>query len=288
MTVSRPLLAWRFATGYHRGIHKRHVAVTASRSAIREPSEPVRVLQVTDPHLFADVDGSLRGTKTYASLASVLAHIVDAGWPADLVVMTGDLIQDDTREAYDRLIELMEPLGLPVYCIPGNHDVRELMREALSRRPFHYCDSVVIGNWLITGIDSCVDGDAGGRVSAAELDRLEALLGDTDAEHVMVCLHHPPLPVGSKWLDAVGLHNGADFADLIARAGNVRVAIFGHVHQDFDQEYDSVRIIGTPSTCRQFEPLVDEFALDDNPPGYRRITLYADGSLDSELIWVAP
>jgi len=194
--------------------------------------------------------------------------------------MTGDVIQDNTRAAYDRFRELMTPLQLPIYCVPGNHDVRELMRDAVSDAPFHYCESVYIGNWLITGIDSCVSGKASGRVDDDELDRLKKLLTTNEAEHVMICLHHPPLPVGSKWLDQVGLKNSDEFLGRIARPGNVRATIFGHVHQAFEGEHESIRIIGTPSTCSQFMVASDEFALDDNPPAYRKISLYADGSIE--------
>lgn len=236
--------------------------------------------------MFADSESSLRGTVTHLSLSRVIEHITDANWPADLVAMTGDLIQDDSRAAYDRFCELMSGLELPVYCVPGNHDVRELMRDAVSRDPFHYCGSVQIGNWLITGIDSCLDGAAGGRVDDEEMERLAKILAATGAEHVLICLHHPPLPVGSKWLDQVGLRNGEEFLRMIAQPGSVRAAIFGHVHQAFEGEHDSIRIIGTPSTCRQFEVASDEFALDDNPPAYRRLVLNPDGSLDNELIWV--
>ena len=102
----------------------------------------------------------------------------------------------------------------------------------------------------------------------------------------MVCLHHPPLTVGSQWLDSVGLQNAAEFLALISRCANVRVAIFGHVHQNVDVLHDSIRIIGTPSTCRQFKPGSDEFALDDNAPAYRRISLAADGTIEEELVWL--
>lgn len=248
--------------------------------------DPVRILHVTDPHLFADAEGSLRGTVTQATLAAVLADIDRQGWPADLVAMTGDLIQDDSAAAYDRFVDIMRPLGLPIHCIPGNHDVREIMREKLAGEPFSYCDAVEINNWLITGIDSCLDGDAGGRVSNDELERLASQLRSTAAAHVAVLLHHPPLPMNSKWLDTVGLHNATGFLDLITAAGNVRTAIFGHVHQQFDEMYESVRIIGTPSSCAQFLPGSDDFALDDKPPAYRRIILNEDGTIDSELIWL--
>ncbi len=246
------------------------------------------MLHVTDPHLFADSESSLRGTVTHSSLERVLQHIAASGWPADLVAMTGDLIQDDSRQAYDRFCDLMATLDLPVHCVPGNHDVRELMRDALSKEPFHYCASVHVKNWLITGIDSCVGGEAGGRIDDEEMDRLARTLADSRAEHVLICLHHPPLPVGSKWLDRVGLKNGEEFLRMIAQPGNVRAAIFGHVHQAFSEEYESIRIIGTPSTCRQFKVGSDEFALDDNPPAYRRLSLHADGRIENELVWLEP
>lgn len=153
--------------------------------------------------------------------------------------------------------------------------------------PFYYCESVKIGKWLITGIDSCVDGEAGGRISDAELGRLQQVLDTEDAEHIMICLHHPPLPVGSAWLDQVGLDNSDAFFEVIASNPNVRAAVFGHVHQPFDQTHRNVRIIGTPSTCAQFKPGSHEFALDQRPPGYRQIALHENGTIETELVWLA-
>lgn len=248
---------------------------------------PVRILQVTDPHLFADAGGELRGVVTHATFSAVVDDIRNEGWPADLVAVTGDIVQDDSAAAYERFREIITPLELPVHCIPGNHDVRRLMQEALSAPPFYYCDSVRKNDWLIAGIDSCVEGGAAGEVSREELTRLEKMLAATDAAHVAVFLHHPPLPVGSRWLDTVGLGNASDFLHAVTTAGNVRLVVFGHVHQAFDQMHGAVRIVGSPSTCAQFKPLSDTFALDDKPPGYRRISLCADGSVDTDLLWVS-
>jgi len=199
---------------------------------------------------------------------------------------TGDLIQDESLDAYANFCQQLKILDLPVYCVPGNHDVRPLMREALSGPPFHYCDSVEIGDWLIEGIDSCVGGEAGGHVGDADLERLESIATRTRAAHVMICLHHPPVPMDSAWLDTVGLDNGREFIASMASSGIVRLAIFGHVHQAYDAEHSGIAIIGTPSTCRQFAQHSDEFAVDDNPPAYRRLNLYADGRCEHELVWV--
>ncbi len=247
----------------------------------------VRILHITDPHLFADSAGELRGTNTYDSLAAVLEHFRASGWTADLVVATGDIIQDDSAEAYQRFRELLEPVGLPVYCIPGNHDVRPLMRDALAERPFRYCETRQLGNWLLFGIDSCRgEGHAGGAVDAAEMDRLEAAVKASEAEHVLVCIHHPPVPMNSRWLDEVGLDNAAELMTRLQALERVRAVLFGHVHQAYDEQHGNVRVVGTPSTCRQFQPGSDTFAVDDRPPAYRRIGLAADGTFDTELVWI--
>ncbi len=246
----------------------------------------MRILHLTDPHLFADAKGDLRGTVSYASLRAVLDHYREGDWHADLAVVTGDLIQDDSAGAYDHFCQLLGTLQLPVYCVPGNHDVRQLMRNAIAEPPFHYCESLLSNNWLIVGIDSCVSGQAGGHLEDAELARLKAEIATTSVPNVMVCLHHPPVRMGSKWLDTVGLDNGTEFLEIIAVSGKVRLAIFGHVHQPYDADHGGVRIVATPSTCRQFAQGSDDFAVDENPPAYRRISLHADGSYEHELVWL--
>jgi 3',5'-cyclic-AMP phosphodiesterase len=169
--------------------------------------------------------------------------------------------------------------------VPGNHDIRGMMREELQGEPFHYCSSLEVNNWLIAGIDSSVEGQAAGSLEASELERLDRLLDSSRAEHVMICLHHPPLPVGSRWLDELALQNADEFLELANASGKVRLVVFGHVHQAFDDVYRSLRIIGTPSTCRQFAADSDRFAVDDKPPAYRRIELYARGGVDTEVVW---
>ena len=243
-------------------------------------------MHLTDPHLFADTAGDLRGTVTYASLRAALDHYRRNEWRADIVISTGDLVQDDSAGAYRHFCELLGALALPVYCVPGNHDVRAVMQEVLADHQFNYCTSIEHGNWLIASIDSCVAGKAGGHIAATELDRLDAEISRSGMPHVMVCLHHPPVQMGSKWLDSVGLTNADEFLARASASGTVKLALFGHVHQPCEAEHGGITILGTPSTCRQFTPRSDTFAVDENPPAYRRVTLYTDGRFEHELIWV--
>lgn len=217
----------------------------------------------------------------------MLQHYQASDWRAHRVLVTGDLIQDDSPEAYERFRDLMLPLDLRVHCVPGNHDVRDIMRALCCRPPFSYCAYEEIGDWLMVGIDSCITRDAGGAVTGEELERLSDIVDGSSAKHVMVSLHHPPVPMGSRWLDSVGLRNGDEVLERLQSLRRVRIAAFGHVHQEYDADHDGVRIIATPSTCRQFKQGSDDFAVDDNPPAYRRIALNADGSVDTELVWVS-
>jgi Icc protein len=209
-----------------------------------------------------------------------------ADWRAHRVLVTGDLIQDDSAEAYARFRELMLPLKLRVHCIPGNHDVRDLMKAVCCRPPFSYCAYEEIGDWLLVGIDSCVTDDAGGAVSDDELNRLSDIVARSSARHVLVALHHPPVPMGSEWLDTVGLRNGNEFLEHLIKLNRVRATIFGHVHQEYDDDYHGIRVLATPATCRQFKPETEKFAVDDRPPAYRRIVLGPGGDIETELVWV--
>lgn len=216
----------------------------------------------------------------------MLNHYHAGDWQAERALITGDLIQDDSSEAYDRFRELLLPLNMRMHCVPGNHDVRELMRPICSRPPFSYCATEEVRDWLLLGLDSCVSDGAGGEISDAELDRLDDTINVSHAKHVLVCLHHPPVRMGSAWLDTVGLKNGDELFKRLGSSGRVRQLIFGHVHQPYDKEHHGIRVVGTPSTCRQFTPGSDEFDVDDRPPAYRRITLHSDGHCENELIWV--
>lgn len=244
---------------------------------------PLKVLQLTDPHLFADRERALRDTVTWESLSAAIEHYRSGAWQADLVYLTGDLVQDDSRQAYQNVRALVDEIGLPVHVVPGNHDVPELMREQLP--DYAWCSTIDTAGWRIVGIDTHEPGVASGCIGAAELERLREVLADSQRP-VAIFMHHPPVDLDSKWLDGVGLVDRADFLEVAGESGKVRLVVFGHVHQAFDNMDPEFRIIGTPSTGRQFKPGSRKFAVDDRPPAYRQLEFGEDGSFDTRLIWV--
>src|SRR5579863_1729898 len=244
----------------------------------------VRLLQLTDPHLFASPQGDLRGINTLASLQRVIAHASVRKLNLDAVLCTGDIVNDEPA-GYAHFAHELGSFGKPVYCIPGNHDDPARLRRALAAPPFQVGGHVDLGAWRVILVDSCVPGQAGGRISKLELQALEAALTDSK-RYAMVCVHHHPVAMASRWLDAVGIENADEFFAVLDAHPQVRAISWGHVHQSFDARRHGVRLLATPSTCAQFLPLSDAFAVDARPPGYRRLTLHPDGTLETDVVWV--
>jgi 3',5'-cyclic-AMP phosphodiesterase len=243
---------------------------------------PARLVQITDSHLFADPGGKLLGLTTRSSFEAVLALALGEGAPADALVMTGDLVHDESPEGYDYLSGVLEATGLPCYCIPGNHDRPDLMGQRLGAAAMGQVDSRQLGPWSLLFLDSTRPGQEGGLLAGEQLDWLDGLLAKNPAPS-LVFLHQHPISVRSAWMDTMDVANGAELIALCDRHPNVRALVFGHIHQELDAERGGYRILGAPSTCVQFLPESDDFALDTRPPGYRELLLYPDGRLET---WV--
>jgi Icc protein len=248
----------------------------------------LKILQITDTHLHAAADSRMRGVTTYATLLAVLEHAQrDPRWPVDAILATGDIVQDESRAGYERFRAVLEPLGVPVYTIPGNHDDPKLMSEMLTSGSFHLGGELRHGPWSVVLLSTFLAGEDAGGLGPARLQGLRQALAAHAGQHILVAMHHHPLPMGSTWLDGVALRDAPAFWSVIDAHASVRAVVCGHVHQAADRTRNNVRFLSTPSTCAQFLPGSDFFALDDRPPGMRWLELHDDGRIETEVSWVA-
>jgi Icc protein len=245
----------------------------------------VRLLHFTDLHLFGAATARLRGIPTLESATAALAHARARHWPPEAVLVSGDIVHDDPR-GYAQFQRLFAALGPPVLCLPGNHDDPDAMRRALDHPPFVTQGYADVGLWRIVLLDSVQPGQAGGALDASRLTALEEALAQAGERPELIALHHHPVPMGSRWLDQVALAEPDALFAVLDRHPGVRGIVWGHVHQSFDAQRNGVRLLATPSTCAQFRPRTEQFALDPLPPAYRTLVLHADGAIDSQLHWV--
>lgn len=239
---------------------------------------PVHVVQLTDAHLFADPAGSLLGLKTRDSLRHVIAQVHREQPRIDLLLCTGDLSQDASVASYQAFRELTAEFAAPSRWLPGNHDEARVMAEVAPELVQAVTD---IGAWRIVMLDSAVVGATHGLLAEQQLATLDEALAGAGERHLLVCCHHQPVDVGCAWIAPIGLRNADELLQRLQCYPQVKALLWGHIHQEWDEVRDGLRLLATPSTCIQFAARSEEFKVSEEQPGYRWLRLHADGRLET-------
>jgi len=240
------------------------------------------LVQITDPHLHSHAEGTLLGMNTERSLKLILERVQAEVTDIDLIIATGDIAQDSSLQAYKNFLSFMTVFSAPMRWIPGNHDNREHMATACAH--LDHAEAIVdLGEWVVVLLDSTVSKRVYGTLADDQLAILEQALIQYADRHVLVTFHHHPVSLHSRWIDQIGVRNSDQLKTLLDQHSCVRAVVCGHVHQASDQVVDGVRYLSTPSTCVQFQPLSQDFGIDPLGPGYRKLVLNPDGTIDTTI-----
>jgi Icc protein len=223
---------------------------------------------------------SYRGIDARGELARLLPAVAE--WGPDLLLLTGDLAEDEAEPSYAWLAGELAALKVPVLAIPGNHDDAEALGrhfEASAPRGLLIRD---LGDWRLVIMDSAVPGEVSGRLREETLDQLDRALGEGQRP-ALVALHHQPLPVGSPWIDRYPLLDPSRVWSVLRRHG-ARVLVWGHIHQPFSAELEGIRALGCPSTASNSVPGQERFLLDGLGPAARWLELGPDGALETGIL----
>ena len=253
-----------------------------------------RILQFSDPHLLADPQGHCRGLPARRALLEGLRQALgQLEQPADLLLISGDLCQDESWGGYVRLREVLEQLDLlgrlPVALVPGNHDHPQLLRAALARHCALAPALLRLGAWRLLLLSSHRSGEVAGWVSEGQrewmLQQLQAL-----SQPTLVVLHHPPLPIGSPALDPIALQQADQLLQPLLHCPAVKGLVFGHVHQHWfaalprPQGGEPLPVWGCPSSLVAFEPVQPCPTGHPLWPGARLLELGDQGQIKTTLL----
>lgn len=239
----------------------------------------MRLVQITDLHLNADTADQAHVPIPLRRLETVI-EAVNRECP-DQVLVTGDISDDETAASYRLAVDALCRLEAPWVWLAGNHDQPTLMAEHRELP-----GELSLGDWRVLMPATRVSGQPYGALGAEGLAWLDERLAN-DPRPTVIAMHHPPVRVGSAWLDAIGLRDGEAFWRIMEPYSQVRAVFFGHVHQAFVEHRrlagGDVGVYGCPSTHRQFLPDATTFAIDEaSAPGYRVIDLQ-DKTLDTRV-----
>ncbi|MCC5884206.1 MAG: phosphodiesterase [Halomonas sp.] len=238
-----------------------------------------RLVQITDCHLHADPNARSRAGFPLRQLEAVVAAARTER--PDVVIVSGDVSQDETSASYQHAMNVLSTLECPWFWLGGNHDQPGLMEEV---RVVH--DEIELNDWRLLVVDTCVRGHAHGELGQERLDRLVTQLTEDDRPTLLV-MHHPPVSVGSVWLDEIGLEDSDALWQALVPFPQVRAILCGHIHQAFAERrtlgQGEVMVYGCPSTTDQFLAGSEKFAIDEaSRPGYRVFDIHNE----QWLTWV--
>jgi 3',5'-cyclic-AMP phosphodiesterase len=245
----------------------------------------MRFIHITDSHIGPDRAHTGYGHNAYDNLAALVTHLNQLPFRPDFVLHTGDVVENAVEPEYWLAKELLSQLNYPVYYVNGNHDEAEALQRVLLGTPhplrrFDY--TFEAGGVQVVVLDTRGVRHPAGLLESEQLARLSALC-TAEGPPMIIAMHHPPLPVDSRWIDfgwqlgMMLLENGDDFRATIAPARErLRGVFFGHLHRSYQAYRDGVLYVGATPCFGLLESYPDQFvpaASPLEPLGYNIVTV---------------
>jgi len=238
------------------------------------------IAQISDMHVGRPGELAYGRFDTAWRLACCVRQLAERRPAPDVVLATGDLVDAGSTEEYGRLRELLAPLAMPVYLIPGNHDDRDALRSVFSDHaylgqsggPARYC---VDGHPVrLIALDTTVAGETGGALDTEQIAWLERQLDAAPREPTLVFMHHPPFKTGIARMDAIGLDaiGAAQFGEVLSRHSQIELVTCGHVHRGIQVRWHDTPVSVCPSAAFQYGLNLDGPGLQpspNEPPAYQ-------------------
>ena len=207
----------------------------ATRNASRHPvmGSGIRFVQISDTHIGFDRPAN---TDVIATLGAAVAKIKAAPEPPSFVLHTGDLTHLSKASEFDTLQQVLSELSMPVFYVPGEHDVLEDDGRSYLQRfgkdtqgdGWHSFDQ---GGVHFIGLVNVVNLKAGGLGTLGD-EQLKWLEKDVkrlkSSTPIVVFAHIPLWSVYPEW--GWGTDDSARALSLLKRFGSVSV-LNGHIHQ---------------------------------------------------------
>jgi len=205
----------------------------APRAPMAHGADALRFVQISDSHIGFDKPAN---TDVTATLRAAIARIKADPEPPAFVLHTGDLTHLSKPAEFDTLQQVLSELSVPVFYVPGEHDVLDddgkgyLARFGKGTRGAGWHSFDHSGVHFI-GLVNVVNLKAGGLGTLGN-EQLEWLEQDVkrlkSSTPIVVFAHIPLWSVYPEW--GWGTDDSERALSLLRRFGSVSV-LNGHIHQ---------------------------------------------------------
>lgn len=288
--------------------------IAASGNRPKTTGRAMRIAHITDVHLFDQKNAE-------SCFARVLKEINAMADKPDLIINTGDTVMDEnkqTRETVALRWKIWNSIvsgenKIPLYSALGNHDVwygpdatldteykndkrygKQWAMDMLSLPGNYY--SFERNGWQFIALDS-INGSTGYQLDDTQFEWLKGELGRVPVNRPVCLYSHVPIlsmgallyatlrsPVAEVKFPVGDMHSDHQrIKNLFMQYPQVKLCLSGHVHYIDEVDYLGVKYLcnGAVSGNWWRNPM----ALDEFPPAYAIVDLFADGTVENNLVF---
>ena len=242
------------------------------------------IAQISDTHILARSPDDTVSAVRAENLRRCIADINRQG--VDVVIHTGDSVQNGKAEEYANLREITADLEAPLFLIPGNRDRHGALRAAFDHLPYlpangdflHY----VIEDYPVrlVALDSVDAKEMKGVFCARRLAWLDDTLAREPEKPTLLFMHHPPFDIDPHYVGGYRHPGDADnLAAVVGRHPQVERLLCGHVHRSHRETWGGTIATTMPSVAVDLRKGVD--AEIEEAPLYLLHVASADGGVIS-------
>jgi 3',5'-cyclic-AMP phosphodiesterase len=212
------------------------------------------IAHISDPHVRPKnlLYNNLVDSNTM--FAEAIRHLNSLDPSPDVVMLSGDVVDQGAHAEYEMALELLAGLEIPFLVIPGNHDEREAFRAAfchLAHLPKTGSLSYVAddcGPVRIVALDVTLPGFHHGAVDSDALAWLDGVLATDPGRPTIIMMHQPPFCCGIPYLDLYRCEGGDRLAGVVAHYPAIERVVCGHVHRFMQLRFAGTVLCTAPST----------------------------------------
>lgn len=200
------------------------------------------IAQVSDFHLKPEGLLAYAVADTASALKKAVEHINHLAPRPQLVLMTGDLVDEGAPDAYVLLKEVLGCLIPPFVMVPGNHDDKALLRRTFPDHRYlehaveedgedYLCYVLEDFPLRLIGLDTVKPGEHGGGLGPQRMAWLEKTLASNPKRPTVVFMHHPPFASAIGHMDKEIFKGWREFHALLSEHTQVERVLCGHLHR---------------------------------------------------------
>jgi len=211
------------------------------------------IAQISDPHIVETGRKACDVVPTSERLAQLVRCLNKIDPLPDVALITGDITHDGTSAQVAEARRLLDPLKMPYYVIPGNHDDRKTLGNGFAGQTCPSQDEqflqYVIEDYDIRliGLDSTKPGAPGGEICQRRADWLETLLNEAPERPTVLFMHHPPGKFGVLETDLDGFEGADLLGRVVERFPCVERILCGHIHLTAHTQWRGTVVSTVPS-----------------------------------------